>query len=213
MAQARYADRTVAERLTLSRVGHVQQDAQPAARRTPVFKRSMTVETPRMATAYDSAREHIGPAFDSAKESGTHALQAALAAMIPVVAAAAPVVVAAKHKGADLLSSDAAHEARERAALMLAAAKGEAVARKRRRWPLVIAFFAVGAALGSVVTTWLQRWTDSTTTSYAEEGHVGPKLDLSHPLTEDEPQPVTVVTEVTADDDRVEDYSDPKATL
>lgn len=177
-----------------------------------MFKRSVTVEIPKMTTAYDSAMEHIGPAFETAKESGTHALQAALAAMVPVVAAAAPAMAAARNRGADLLSSDAAHEARERAALMLAAAKGEAVAKKRRRWPLAMAFFALGGAVGAAVAGWLQGMNQ--TTSYAEDGHTGPTVDLSHPLTENEPQPVTVLSDVTdLNDERGDDYSDPKATF
>jgi hypothetical protein len=171
-----------------------------------------------MATAYDTAREHIGPALESAKESGSHALQAAIAAMVPVVAAAAPAVAAAKSKGADLLSSDAAQEARERAALMLAAAKGEAVARKRRRWPLVVTFFALGAAIGTAVTSWFRGLTaDTTDMAYGDEGRAGPRVDLTHPLTETEPQPVTVLPDVTEDSaangSRVDDYSDPKATF
>jgi len=231
-----------------------------------VFKRSVTVQTPKMSTAYDSAmdrlgpayetakdrigpayetakessaqayetakehlgpayesaKEHIGPAYETAKESGAHALQAAIAALVPVVAAAGPAMVAAKNKGADLLASDAAQEARDRAALMLAAAKGEAVAKKRRRWPLVVAFFAVGAAVGTAVSTWFQRLTEDTSATYAEHSHAGPKVDLTHPLTETDPQPVTVLPDVTEelsddnhsdDNGRVEDYSDPKAAF
>lgn len=178
-----------------------------------MFKRSVTVETPRMATAYDSAMEHIGPALETAKESGSHALQAALAAMIPVVAAAAPAVAAARSKGSDLLSSDAAHEARERAAMMLAAAKGEAVSRRRRRWPLVMTFFALGGAIGAAITSWLQGMSHTPPTSYVEEGHAGPKVDLSHPLTEKEPQPVTVLPDATHNGEAAADYSDPKATF
>lgn len=187
-----------------------------------MFKRSVKVETQKMATAYDSARDYLVPAYDSArehlapvlgtaKESGSHALQAAVAAMIPVVAAAAPAMAAARSRGSDLLSSDAAHEARDRAALMLAAAKGESLATKRRRWPLVIAFFALGGALGAAVTSWL-RGTDSSASAYPEVGQAGPKIDLSQPLTEDVPEPVKVL----ADEDDAEglgDYSDPKATF
>jgi hypothetical protein len=186
-----------------------------------VFKRSHSVETPRMATAYDSAKEHIGPAIETAKESGAHALQAAMAAVVPVVAAAVPAMAAAKSKGADLLGSDAAHEARERAALMLAAAKGEAVSKKRRRWPLAMSFLALGSAIGAAVTTWLQRKAQIPSPYYAESGHAGPKVDLSKPLTETEPLPVTVLSDGAdensdgTDDDgeRVDDYSDPKAAF
>lgn len=177
-----------------------------------MFRRSATIEIPR-PTAYDTAREYLGPAIGTAKESGSHALHAALAAMVPVVAAAAPAVAAAKHKGSDLLSSDAAHEARERAALMLAAAKGEAVAKKRRRWPLVMLFFAVGGAVGAAVTSWLQRMTElPPETTYPEQGHAGPNVDLTHPLTESEPLPVTVLDDEEADAG-VGDYSDGKATF
>ncbi|MEP7054878.1 MAG: hypothetical protein ABI912_06485 [Actinomycetota bacterium] len=197
-----------------------------------MFKRSVTVDTAKMATAYDSAKEHLGPAYDSAKEhlgpaydnakeQGSHALQAAIAAMVPVVAAAAPAIAAAKTRaqarGADLLNSDAALEARERALLMLAAAKGEAVSRKRRRWPLVVAFFTFGAAIGAAATTWWRRMAEMNGASYAEDGTAGPRVDLSQPLTEADPQQVTVLPDVPtghADSDgHVEDYSDPKATF
>ncbi|MEO6713378.1 MAG: hypothetical protein ABIM89_08130 [Mycobacteriales bacterium] len=161
-------------------------------------------------TPYDNAREYLAPALGTAKESGTHALQAAMAAMVPVVAMAAPAVAAAKHKGSDLLHSDAAQEARERAALMVLAAKGETLAKKRRRWPLLFAFFAIGGAVGAAITNWLQRTADFGPSTYVEDGHAGPNVDLTHPLTENEPQPVNVLDE---DTEAASDYSDPKATF
>lgn len=176
-----------------------------------MFKRSAKVETPKMAAAYDSAREHLAPVLDTAKESGSHALQAAMAAMVPVVAAAAPAMMAARSKGSDLLSSDAAHEARERASLMFAAAKGEQLAAKQRRWPLVMAFFALGGAIGAAVTTWLRGTSAAPATTYPEVGHAGPKLDLSQPLTEAEPEPVSLLND--EDGETAGDYSDPKATF
>lgn len=177
-----------------------------------MFKRAVVVETPKMTTAYGSAREYVVPVYETAKESGSHALQAALAAMVPVVAAAAPAVAAAKSKGADLLSSDTAHEAKERAAMMLAAAKGDVVVKQRRRWPLVIAFFALGSALGAAVMAWLRGMSEAQP-AYTESGHAGANVDLSHPLTESNPQPVTVLPDVTEDDETLGDYSDPKATF
>jgi hypothetical protein len=166
-------------------------------------------------TTYDSAMDYLAPAIGTAKESGSHALQAALAAMVPVVAAAGPAMAAAKNKGSELLTSDAAQEARERAALMFAAAKGEAVAKKRRRWPLVMLFFTIGATIGAAITSWLNGPPAAIgETSYTEEGHAGPNVDLTHPLTEREPQRVTVLDDADAESGAaVDDYSDPKATF
>lgn len=183
-----------------------------------MFKRSVTIETPKMATAYDSAKEHLGPAFETAKESGVSALHTAMAAMVPVVAAAAPAMAAAKSRGADLLNSDAAHEARDRAVLMLAAAKGEVATKKARRWPLAMAFLALGGAVGAAVTAWLQGMSQKQPPAVpfpkiSESGHAGPKLDLSHPLTEKEPQPVTLLPDAAEHNGLVDDYSDPKATF
>jgi hypothetical protein len=178
-----------------------------------VFKRSVTIEEPKLTTAYDSAREHLGPALDSAKETGSHALQAALAAMIPVVAAAAPAVAAARSKGSELLNSDTAQEARTRAGLMMAAAKGEPIATgKRRRWRLALAFFAVGSAVGALIAMFSERMR-AAGEEYDDDAdaHAGANVDLSHPLTEKEPQPVNVLPDVTDSGSRPSDFADPKA--
>ena len=181
-------------------------------RSSAVFKRSTTIEEPKLATAYDSAREHLGPAFDSAKETGSHALQAALAAMIPVVAAAAPAVAAAKAKGSELFNSDSAQEARQRAALMMAVAKGEPfAAAKRRRWRLALAFFAIGSAVGAGIAMFRERMRIDADEYDDEDTPAGANVDLSRPLTEKEPQPVNVLPDVTDNESRADDYTGPKA--
>jgi hypothetical protein len=201
----------------------------PIGEENPVFKRSATMEVStaydqarekaaqaagtttaavmtardRLAPRIDNAREHLGPAiedarerlapaFDSVKESSTDALHQAVEAMAPVVAAA-------RAKGSELLTSDTAHEARNRAALMLAAAKGEPVGVRKRRWPLAAAFFALGTAIGAAVAMLTSR-SARVVTPDAEESIAGPRLDMSQPLTEAEPQPVSVLSDAQLSD-------------
>jgi hypothetical protein len=194
-----------------------------------VFKRTATVEAPTM-TAYDNARvkaalaagtttaavmtamDHLAPRLDTAKESGSHALHNAREAVVPVIAAAAPAMAMVKAKGGDLLTSDAALEARNRATLMLAAAKGRPVVVQRRRWPLAAMFLALGAAIGAAVAMVTSRMA-TTVPPAAEESTAGPNIDLSQPLTETEPQPVNVLSDATSLDDIGDSYTEPRATF
>jgi len=182
----------------------------PIREENPVFKRSATVEAP-VSTAYDQARakaalaagattaavasakdrlaphldtakEQWGPALEVAKENSAQALHSAKEAVVPLVDVA-------RAKGADLLSTDTAHEARNRAALMLAAAKGEPVAVRKRRWPLAAAFFAIGTAIGAAVAVLTGRGARAVTPD-AEESIAGPSLGMSPPVTAAEPEPV-----------------------
>jgi len=152
----------------------------------------------RLAPRIDSARDHLGPAledarerlapaFDTVRETSTEALHQAVEAMAPVVAAA-------RAKGSELLTSDTAHEARNRAALMLAAAKGEPVVVRKRRWPIAAAFLAIGAAIGAAVAMATSRMAKAVTPD-TEQSIAGPGLDMSQPLTETEPQPVSVLSD------------------
>jgi hypothetical protein len=141
----------------------------------------------RLAPRIDSAKEQWGPAFESAKESGAQALHSAKDAVVPLV----DVAVA---RGADLLSSDTAHEARNRAALMMAAAKGRPVVVKKRRWPLAAAFFAIGSAVGAAVAMLTSR-TAATMSAQTEESGVGGRLDLAKPAAESTPPPLTALSD------------------
>jgi hypothetical protein len=209
----------------------------PIREENPVFKRSATMEVStaydqarekaaqaagtttaavmtakdRLAPRVDSAREHLGPAledarerlapaFDTVRETSTDALHQAVEAMAPVVAAA-------RAKGSELLASDTAHEARNRAAAMMAAAKGEPVVVRKRRWPLAAAFFAIGTAIGAAVAVITSRMARAVTPD-TEESLAGPRLDMSRPLTEAEPQPVSVLS----DEDYASDEGSAPAT-
>lgn len=141
----------------------------------------------RLAPRLDSAKEQWGPALESAKESGAQALHSAKDAVTPLV----DVAVA---KGSDLLSSDTAHEPRNRAALMLAAAKGQPVVVRKRRWPIAAAFLALGTAIGAAIAMLTGR-AASSVTPQTEESKAGPGLDISTPLTEAEPEPVDVLSD------------------
>ena len=194
-----------------------------------MFKRTATVEAPPM-TAYDNARvkaalaagtttaavmtamDHLAPRLDTAKETGSHALHNAREAVVPVIAAAAPAMAMAKAKGGELLTSDAALEARNRATLILAAAKGRPVVVQRRRWPLAAMFLALGAAVGAVIAMATSRMA-TTAAPAAEESTAGPNIDLSHPLTETEPQPVNVLSDSTGLDDIGDSYTEPRSTF
>jgi hypothetical protein len=118
----------------------------------------------------------------------------------------------AKAKGGDLLTSDAALEARNRATLMLAAAKGRPVVVQRRRWPLAAMFLALGAAVGAAIAMVTSRMATAVTPT-ADESTAGPNIDLSHPLTETEPQPVNVLSDATDLDDIGDSYTEPRSTF
>lgn len=141
----------------------------------------------RLAPRIDSAKEQWGPAFESARESGAQALHSAKDAVTPLV----DVAVA---RGADLLSTDTAHAARNRAALMVAAAKGRPVVVQKRRWPIAAAFLALGTAIGAAIAMLTGR-AASSVAPQAEESKAGPGLDISSPLTEAQPEPVNVLSD------------------
>ncbi|MCA1822873.1 MAG: hypothetical protein LC640_01120 [Frankia sp.] len=102
------------------------------------MKKVETLPKPRL----DAARDTIAPVINTAVER-----------TVPVLVSARDLAL---EKGAELLSSETAVEARRRGAEVLRAVKGE-LPQKKRRWPVALGFLALGTAVGAGISFVAQR--------------------------------------------------------
>jgi hypothetical protein len=107
-----------------------------------------------------SARETVTPALAKGRETLTDTV-------LPAVSTA---LVTAKTKGAELLDSDAAWEARRRGVAIVKAARGDSIVTKpSRRWGFGFGMLALGTGIGAGAL-WLAKRLTTPVESYTATG-------------------------------------------
>ena len=104
-----------------------------------------------------AARDTVTPTLHKAQDTLTDTV-------LPAVRDA---IAAARERGSDLLTSDAAHEARRRSTAVVKAARGQAVVVPAKRWRFGLGMIAIGTAFG-YGAAWLAKRLATPIDSYTQ---------------------------------------------